>query len=64
METVMKPRMPSYAPSRMSTAGMVRYMTKYWLARGIASFLIRAVLWVAGMLLVLIFVPLVMLLVR
>lgn len=53
----MKPRMPAYAPSRMSVGGMVRYMMKYWLARSIATLLIRAALWVVGMLIVMIVLP-------
>ncbi len=60
----MNPRMPVYAPGRLSLGGMIRYMLKYWMARSIASFLIRAVLWVIGMAMVLIAVPLVFMLFR
>lgn len=59
----MNPRMPVYAPGR-STRGMVVYMVKYWLARSIASFLIRAVLWIIGMALVFLIVPVVFMLFR
>ncbi len=60
----MNPKMPIAAPGRLSTRGMVGYMLRYWTARTIASFLIRAVLWVIGMVLVFVLVPVVFMLFR
>lgn len=61
--TVVNPRMPVYAPGR-STRGMIGYMVKYSIARSVATFLIRAVLWIIGMALLFLIVPAVFVLVR
>lgn len=60
---MVNPRMPVYAPGR-STRGMIGYMVKYWIARSVATFLIRAVLWIIGMALLFLIVPAVFMLLR